>query len=466
MYEDNIKDNKTMMSSKSYAVIGLFMVLCYIGNLGQYTIMGQYIYYRISSDEDLVRNESFSQCSKVNFSSNFSNTQNRVQSSAAQYNIYAQLSSGIPSMIVVIFSGVLSDFYGRKLVILISWIGSFIGTIFNILLISLNGPLWVYIVGQFLSGLGGNYGAMLVGVFSLVSDSTGHRNRNFGIIIIEIALGLSMITSQALLGKWLRLNNFLWPIVTFGIIFSLSGVMYLFLKETRNKRMTGNRNIQFHMKMTISKMIELFYNNKKFNFLLIFSTISFFIHTFNFFGNMTLITVYLFGRPFCWNSEILGYYRSISSAIVQFGIILSFLMLKYMRMNEILIIEVGFLTNILSKLLFAIAPSYAKSICDYLIIIAGFDLFSGASVSLLRSVSSKHVSPEDYGTLFGMMSSFETLSSLLGGVVYNGIYDATLSFYYGFVYCFAVVLLSIAFVLMIFFFIVKKGTPIQYENIS
>ena len=155
--------------------------------------------------------------------------------------------------------GALSDRYGRKIILIISLMGSVTGYV----LFGIGGALWMLFLGRIIDGLtAGNISTL----FAYISDSTepGERTKWFG--YIGAVMGIGKIGGPALGGILGSINLGLPFFVTAGLIF-LSGVAVYFLlpeslaPEKRTKHLTLNSfNTFSHFKDIFSlKEIKLLF---------------------------------------------------------------------------------------------------------------------------------------------------------------------------------------------------------------
>jgi len=132
--------------------------------------------------------------------------------------------------------GALSDRFGRKIILIISLLGSVVGYI----LFGIGGALWILFLGRIIDGLtAGNISTL----FAYISDSTVPEERTKWFGYIGAAMGIGKIGGPALGGLLGGIALALPFFVTAGLIF-LSGVAVYFLlpeslaSEKRTKHLT------------------------------------------------------------------------------------------------------------------------------------------------------------------------------------------------------------------------------------
>lgn len=143
--------------------------------------------------------------------------------------------------------GVLSDRYGRKIILIISLSGSAIGYI----LFGIGGALWILFLGRIIDGLtAGNISTL----FAYISDSTEPNERTKWFGYIGSAMGIGKLGGPALGGLLGSVSLSLPVFVTATLIFLSSLAVYFLLPESldtekRTKHLTlDSFNILSHFK--------------------------------------------------------------------------------------------------------------------------------------------------------------------------------------------------------------------------
>ena len=121
--------------------------------------------------------------------------------------------------------GALSDRYGRKIILIISLLGSSIGYI----LFGIGGALWMLFLGRIIDGLtAGNISTL----FAYISDSTKPKERAKWFGYIGAAMGIGKLGGPALGGLLGSISLALPVFLTAGLIFLSSLAVYFLLPES------------------------------------------------------------------------------------------------------------------------------------------------------------------------------------------------------------------------------------------
>ena len=100
-----------------------------------------------------------------------------MQAKSAHFQIGQMLCNTIPSLVVCFYLGAWSDNVGRKPVIILGTLGSFIETIVVLLTITFDLPILVVYIGSFLNGMGGYYTGLTFAVMAYIADTTPPEKR-------------------------------------------------------------------------------------------------------------------------------------------------------------------------------------------------------------------------------------------------------------------------------------------------
>lgn len=127
-----------------------------------------------------------------------------VETLTAHWNLYISLGGFSVGLLVVPLLGSWSDLVGRRQVLILPNLGLALQTIVYLVVMYLKLPVVYFLVGRLLSGLSGDFNAVLAGCFAYVADISDRRSRTFRVAILEACLGLSGMLASIIGGQWRR----------------------------------------------------------------------------------------------------------------------------------------------------------------------------------------------------------------------------------------------------------------------
>ncbi|XP_034405180.1 proton-coupled folate transporter [Cyclopterus lumpus] len=398
----------------------------------------QYLWDRIS--EDLGYNGSErAECS--NGSVPPDPLQTEVETLTAHWNLYISLGGFSLGLLVVPFLGSWSDLVGRRPVLIIPNIGLALQALVYILVMYLKLPVVYFLVGRLLSGLSGDFNAILAGCFAYVADTSDRRSRTFRVAILEACLGLSGMLASIIGGQWRRAQGYINPF-WLALATNLASALYayLFVHESVRPDPSAKLLTSRHHKAawhlfstggTTSEMGGRLHRSKLWLY-----TLCFFVVVTVHMGSRELFVLYELSSPLCWGPALIGY----GSAAQHLAYLSSLLGLKIMQrcLEDSWVAVVGLASNIIGLVVVSIADTTQLMFTGY-----GLCFLSMAATPVLRSKLSKLVGPSEQGVLFACVACVESLCFLVGSGVFNSLYPATLHYMKGFPFLFAAIILLI-----------------------
>lgn len=127
-----------------------------------------------------------------------------VETLTAHWNLYISLGGFSVGLLVVPLLGSWSDLAGRRPVLIISSLGLALQAAVYLVVMYLKLPVAYFLMGRILSGLSGDFTAILAGCFAYVADTTDRRSRTFRVAVLEACLGLSGMLASIIGGQWRR----------------------------------------------------------------------------------------------------------------------------------------------------------------------------------------------------------------------------------------------------------------------
>uniref|UniRef100_A0A3B4GEM2 Proton-coupled folate transporter n=1 Tax=Pundamilia nyererei TaxID=303518 RepID=A0A3B4GEM2_9CICH len=398
----------------------------------------QYLWDRIS--EDLGYNGSKrSECG--NSSAPPDPLQKEVETLTAHWNLYISLGGFSVGLLVVPLLGSWSDLAGRRRVLILPNLGLALQTIVYLVVMYLKLPVVYFLVGRLLSGLSGDFNAVLAGCFAYVADISDRRSRTFRVAILEACLGLSGMLASIIGGQWRRAQGYInpfWLVLATNLVSALYA--FLFVRESvvpdpsAKLLTTRHHKAVWHLYSSGGSSSEAggqFHRCKLWLY-----TLCFFLVVTVHFGSRELYVLYELSSPLCWGPDFIGY----GSAAHHLGYLSSLAGIKIMQrcMEDSWVALVGLASNIVGLVVFSVANSTQLMFTGY-----GLCLLFMTSTPVLRSKLSKLVEPSEQGALFASVACVESLCYLVGSGVFNSLYPATLHFMKGFPFLLAAIILFI-----------------------
>lgn len=395
----------------------------------------QYLWDRIS--EDLGYNGSKrSACS--NSSEDPDPLQKEVETLTAHWNLYISLGGFSVGLMVVPLLGSWSDVAGRRAVLILPNFGLALQAVVYLVVMYLKLPVAYFLVGRLLSGLSGDFNAILAGCFAYVADISNKKSRTFRVAVLEACLGVSGMLASIIGGQWRRAQGYInpfWLVLATNLASALYA--YLFVRESvqpdPSARLLTTRHHKavWHLYSREGGGDGALHRTKLWLY-----TLCFFLVVGVHFGTRELYVLYELSSPLCWDSALIGY----GSAAQNLAYLSSLLGLKVLQrcLQDSWVALVGLASNITGLVVFSMADTTQLMFTGY-----GLCFLFMASTPVLRSKLSKLVDPSEQGALFACVACVETLCFLVGSSLFNSLYPASLHFMKGFPFLFAAIILLI-----------------------
>ena len=232
--------------------------------------------------------------------------------------MYGQVAFTIPSVIVAITLGPLTDIFGRKIGLALPSLGAMMQGILSLLVVKFNLSPYYFIVGYFIYGMMGGYPSAIASATSYIADVSSPRWRTLRIAIIESGIAFGRGVGQFMVGYWLekRKCNFIPLFYFYTGLFAFLSVYGVLMpeslthserKEIRRKNPIGLRSYIEGFKLYCGKL------SVRTTWKLYVRTFASCVFFFNFVG-AGLINVYVLkSLPFDFTPSKIGYYESIKS---------------------------------------------------------------------------------------------------------------------------------------------------------
>jgi MFS family permease len=194
--------SQTTLLKAEFAII-LFM-------LQRYNTLYEQYYY-IKEGANILRKTSFdfpngSFCVSSGMINNYTNDSNGYKEDQSYSNhlvAYGQLLNTLPSVIVALLLGPLMDRFGRKIGFILPYIGKILQGAISLCIVYYNLDPHYLLIPQFVSGLFGDFPAILAASFSYIADTSTLRWRSLRVAVIEGLLSYGGAIGTTVTGYWL-----------------------------------------------------------------------------------------------------------------------------------------------------------------------------------------------------------------------------------------------------------------------
>ena len=130
-----------------------------------------------------------------------------VETKSNDLVFYGQIATRLPSILVSIFLGPLSDRIGRKPIIIIAGVGTTLQGILSILIVHYQLNPYYFILTNFVAGVMGNFTAVLSSGLAYLSDISSAKWLGMRLGILETMYSIGGGLGLFFAGYWLQLNN-------------------------------------------------------------------------------------------------------------------------------------------------------------------------------------------------------------------------------------------------------------------
>jgi DHA1 family tetracycline resistance protein-like MFS transporter len=289
--------------------------------------------------------------------------------------------------------GRLSDRYGRKPVLLLSILGTFVGFI----LLGVAGSLWMLFASRVLDGLtGGNISVAQ----AYIADVTDPKNRTRAFGLIGAAFGLGFIIGPAAGGLLSAGERYALPaFVAAGLALTNLAMVYFLLPESRDPKSQGNpsQRASFSLQTLWQALSK--------------PRVGPLLHIRFFFG----VAFAMFQTIFSQYAQRLGLNVQTTGFVLTYVGLLAVIIQGFAvgqlakRYSESLLITTGSVVLAMGLFAWAVTPN----IWILLLVLAPIAVAGGVLNTVLTSALSKAVYPEEIGGTLGLATSVESLTRVI-----------------------------------------------------
>ncbi|KAK3590294.1 hypothetical protein CHS0354_025103 [Potamilus streckersoni] len=265
-----------------------------------------------------------------------------AQSLAAKWNLYFDLAQNLLTLVSMLTFSVLSDHLGRKILLLLPFVGNIFLTLVQGMIIYFELSLAFTFIGQALSGILGSLDTFAVACSVIVADITPPGKQVItSFALLEAVSGISRVIGSFATGYCIEYIGFFYSTVgamalsICGFILALVGIPETRPKRDLNRAVSDISEAPSGTKQKYSaarffrSLVEFYIDKKKYPkrkifWLCLVICILLMMPTQS---RWDLTILLQLGFPFCWSPTLIGYY----SAAQQLLNFIGFLLLKPMQ---------------------------------------------------------------------------------------------------------------------------------------
>ncbi|XP_068214719.1 lysosomal proton-coupled steroid conjugate and bile acid symporter SLC46A3-like [Palaemon carinicauda] len=393
-----------------------------------------------------------------------------VQKAATTVMMLQEVVANIPAVLYVLVLGTWSDKYGRKLPMLLPFVGSF----FASLVYMANAYIWwlpaeLIIVAGIPQGLSGGLITLLMATYAYISDVSDHRSRTLRMAFLDFVMFIGTPLG-------LYLSNVIFNRFGYKGVFTISssafllGLIYILLRIEDSRGPSVEPSPDPHQRPSVrNQMVKDLFDLSKIKGSLAIATRKREGHVrariFSLMVAMCLLLFILGGHQlkylytkarFKWTYE---QFVNLSIFDIVFGSVGTSLVLPVLsyqlRMPDTTIGLIGCISKMIGLVLIAVSPAPW-----FLYLAATLSFLAGLPLIVTRAVISKLVPPEEVGAIFSLLASWEALVPLFSAPVYTFVYNSTVEAFPGTIYFVSASVTAVSLLIYLFNSMVrnKKGS--------
>ncbi|XP_041354253.1 proton-coupled folate transporter-like [Gigantopelta aegis] len=441
-----------------------FVIFVYFFSYGtSVPVISFYVFDKVSSRYPYNLSSS-SPCIIGNSTDLNSTAENIVQKAVANKYLMLNLVWLLPSLIPILFLGPFIDRSGRKKALLIPMAGTLMKQIVVIVVVRLSLPVDLLAIANFLEGICGGFGTVLMIAFGMVADLTPRgKTRTLRITVIETCNAISVSISTVSIGIWLRNHDSYKSPVYFhaiivGIVLSIFviTVTCLFVRETLQRKVSSSwceavKNVRKCFTFYTTDT-----DDRRRWKILVGISVFILVMSVNF-SHQDVLSMFLMRRPLCWHELHVTAFMSVyifASSLV--SLVTLKIVQRWLNLEDRHVALAGSVSSMLSMLILAFAWE------DWLVYMSSVvGLLIRVIIPMTRSVMSSVVRQDEQGALFAGMGCIEITFPVVMGSLSTLLYKATEQIRVGVVF---LVLSGVMFVVLILYIFLNIRISRQHRH--
>ncbi|XP_055526743.1 proton-coupled folate transporter-like [Wyeomyia smithii] len=363
----------------------------------------------------------------------------RVQPYTANILMVESMINSILPAVLNLFIGPWSDRFGRRPVLLATFIGCLLSYLLDTVICFLSSQYmvnpWFYFITCIPMALTGSICTLMTTVYCYIADVTDEQNRSTKMAILEAVQYSGMLLGNLSSSYLLRMTNATTVFavstgsVSLAVLYIACRVQESVVLEEAQRRADFCTKVRylFRPDLVLDTFKTTFSSRGKHNRAIILMGIvavgaNFFVYE----ENYTILFLFM-RKQFNWGVRKFTMYNTANTIFLIVGNLLgSYVLQKRLGLTESGIAAIGFYSAFLDSLVKAVATEswqlyLAVTLC----------LLKGVSDPMSRAFVSNAAPPEDIGKIFALSSTFEELVPLAAAPLYTLVYKQTLPWYPG-----------------------------------
>ncbi|CAF3135705.1 unnamed protein product [Rotaria socialis] len=406
----------------------------------------------------LRANESF--CAEIDQNQSLKALEESIQKESSQWALYGTLSFAIIACIISPVYGSLSDTKNRKLPIILTICNAILtGLIITIASVYQGTKLCLilYIVANIINGFGGGALILISSCFGYATDSCTHKEQHIQIIaIIEASLNIGVVIGYVLCTFVFELHTRIWLILLVHVLL-LALALFISLVFLQNRSSSQASTSSLRQKIvrpiydTHDLIVGLKQNHLLVSFLILLCSL-FFYDLFRM-GSGSIIYLYLHYMTF--DDTHYAAYFSLEQLATCLALIFLAVLRRRWKINDLYIAIIGLCLSLVGPMLFAFARNNKAMIFGAI----PSSMFSIYFSVCLRAIIARLVPENDKGKAFSFVALMQNLDIVIGTIACVEIYQASIDFFPGLIFIFAVTTKIMALILILIQVLCISRTP-------
>ena len=282
----------------------------------------------------------------------------QVQTETSHWLLYLNIVGGVPSILMALLYGSISDRLGRKLFIILPAIGSAFNAVIVLQLVYLKEtlPVAFLLIGSLVVGFFGNFSIINFAVYSYASDISVCNKRTRQLGILESMTYIGGTISLLLGGVWIKTSQSysppFWCIIACNIVIAVYVIVALPESWNFHKASTAGVNFQAEYFSRVKSLCKSIGKNICDYFALLLTNwrvavlmTIFFIVEINFLGITDVVILYTIGEPLCWASDLIGYFLALKLFFNGISLLVILPILLAIGLSDTVILSLGFISG-------------------------------------------------------------------------------------------------------------------------